>query len=1560
MVKSLKMKASLNFSLGFAWFQAFAKGAFLAFFILNALPAAYANIDVSVTSPNPNYIAGQTNLFTFYVDLAVSNAEYVDRFQFVFPAGITVLSGIPASGGGNCGTNDGIQAICSPVISWKTGANIPCNGAFIPTQCGVYNNVSLVFKVTAIVPANFTGPMTVTLNSTGDGYPSGVSSTESDDIVFQYTPPCNAPGGLLASNVSYSSFALAFNSVSGAGSYQTRIRPANGSWEEGVWAPDLSVIWQNAVPCTAYECQVRSDCGVNQSQWSSSIMLTTTGCNDPYCYSYGISSNEWIQNVQFGAISNNSGNNNGYQNFTNLSTTIVKGQSQSITITPKNVDNVQAANFLVWVDFNHDNDFNDPNEMVIAATGNDETPLSGVITVPANAVTANTRMRVEMAVSQIQGPCDIEDYRDVEDYTINIVDPPYLNVAPSTINVNANSGNTLFVVSSNCPSWAITGAPTWLSVSTLVGSNNSTVNLIYTENNTGFARMATLTVSGCNITKTVTLTQQAHSLNVTPTSFTVAPNNGSLNVALSSDCNNWTVTGAPVWLTVSPLSGSGNANLTLTYTTNTGSDRAATLTVAGCGITKTVTLTQQGLNFTVSPATILVTYPSGNSSISVSTNCNAWNITGAPSWLTVNPSSGSAGNTNVSLFYSANNTGNQRVATLNVSSCGVVKSVTLTQFAASMTVSPQSLDLGYTSGSANVAVSSNCTAWTVTGLPVWLTATPSGGSGNANITFNYTANTSGSARTAVVTISGCGITKTIIINQAFVALNANPTTFSVGYQSGSSNVTIASNCPAWTITGAPAWLLAVPSSGNGNATVGLFYSENSTGNPRTATLQLSGCGITQTITLTQDPVIFSLTPPNLTVGYTSGNSSVKLTSNCASWTISGMPAWLTVTPTSGSGNTYFTLNYQENNTGNIRTATLKIAGCGKDTSFVLTQESSKFLNVSPDTLKVGALSGSSSISVSSNCAAWNVSETASWFSVNPISGANNGIITLNFDANNSGVLRSDVIKVSGCGYTKTVVVIQNFLTITGPWTVVPTGENHTIILPKNMPSDIAGTPLQTGDWIGVFYDSSGVSKCGGYAEWKIDSSTAIAAFGNDGSLPTKNGFNPGEIFKVKVWKKSVNQVFNASVQYAPVGNPPIVTHTNAYAKDGISMLSAIQAAAGNVQAVPIAAGWNLISSYIVPDFPNMLDVFEDIAPNIVIVKDENGKVAIPYPPANAVNTIGNWNVLKAYQVKANLKDTLLVFGTKVVPENTPMPIVPGWQFISYLRTAPMNVETIFNGIISKIDAVKSNDGKVYLPQSNINTLIALIPGQGYRVKANAATTLVYQANVAAPDVALRPAIVYNLKHFVLDSNLNTGNNAILVFPDTLLVGLLHNGDEIGVFNQKDTLCGAAIYNGSGSLAVTAWGDDPTTNTQIEGMTSGEFYKLKVWKSLEQKEYNTTYAFSDSSTTYLPDAIEFATQLMLKDISAVQMLGINRAQLEIFPNPTSGEINLKFTTAHAAFANISVFRMDGALVLNKTDWEIPAGEHLRKLNLPQNLPSGTYLLKIQYGEETVLRKIQYNN
>lgn len=176
-------------------------------------------------------------------------------------------------------------------------------------------------------------------------------------------------------------------------------------------------------PSTAYSFYVKAkDAAGNISAASTSISVTTSATSAvAYCTSQGNSTaDEKIGKVVFGTISNTSTGTAGYENYTTLSTNVVKGSTYTISITPKWTSTKYNEGYAVFIDYNKDGDFSDAGETVFTKTASKTTPVSGSVTIPSTALTGSVRMRVSMKYNAVPTACESFSYGQVEDYTVNI------------------------------------------------------------------------------------------------------------------------------------------------------------------------------------------------------------------------------------------------------------------------------------------------------------------------------------------------------------------------------------------------------------------------------------------------------------------------------------------------------------------------------------------------------------------------------------------------------------------------------------------------------------------------------------------------------------------------------------------------------------------------------------------------------------------------------------------------------------------------------------------------------------------------------------------------------------------------------------------------------------------------------------------------------------------------------------------------------------------------------------------------------------------------------------
>ena len=129
---------------------------------------------------------------------------------------------------------------------------------------------------------------------------------------------------------------------------------------------------------------------------------------------------EWVQSIEFNGYINDSGNDWGYADFTDLMINMNIGETISFVLTPGFLDDAYEENWSIWIDLNQDGDFEDTDELLYVSNIPSDGILTDSFNLPAGAMTGNTWMRVAMSNEVLPPPCGNFEYGEVEDYTVNI------------------------------------------------------------------------------------------------------------------------------------------------------------------------------------------------------------------------------------------------------------------------------------------------------------------------------------------------------------------------------------------------------------------------------------------------------------------------------------------------------------------------------------------------------------------------------------------------------------------------------------------------------------------------------------------------------------------------------------------------------------------------------------------------------------------------------------------------------------------------------------------------------------------------------------------------------------------------------------------------------------------------------------------------------------------------------------------------------------------------------------------------------------------------------------
>jgi hypothetical protein len=313
--------------------------------------------------------------------------------------------------------------------------------------------------------------------------------------------------------------------------------------------------------------------------------------------------------------------------------------------------------------------------------------------------------------------------------------------------------------------------------------------------------------------------------------------------------------------------------------------------------------------------------------------------------------------------------------------------------------------------------------------------------------------------------------------------------------------------------------------------------------------------------------------------------------------------------------------------------------------------------------------------------------------------------------------------------------------------------------------------------------------------------------------------------------------------------------------------------------VPLAEGWNLISSYVNPFTSDVNVVQRPISGTYVVIQgfDQGAQSYYPDLPSQ-VNSLREIDAEHGYWVKVSSQlsvnsDQLSVnsegrslntdhwllnteraaqavatwrfVGSKFA-EDRPIPLDVGWNLVSYLPRASMPITQALQSIEGQYFAVLGFDlaqggALSYYPDldPSFNTLHALEPLHGYWIRMVTTGTLRYpvssnQLSVNSDQLTVNSeGRSLSTDHWSLNTDhwlLNTDHWNVR--PTHIWVNFygstsLSSGTVIQAVDPDGVVCGVAVVRTPGKYGLLAcYGDDPTT-AEDEGAQPGDRVRLVV-------------------------------------------------------------------------------------------------------------------------------------
>jgi hypothetical protein len=171
------------------------------------------------------------------------------------------------------------------------------------------------------------------------------------------------------------------------------------------------------------------------------------------------------------------------------------------------------------------------------------------------------------------------------------------------------------------------------------------------------------------------------------------------------------------------------------------------------------------------------------------------------------------------------------------------------------------------------------------------------------------------------------------------------------------------------------------------------------------------------------------------------------------------------------------------------------------------------------------------------------------------------------------------------------------------------------------------------------------------------------------------------------------------------------------------------------------------------------------------------------------------------------------------------------------------------------------------------------------------------------------------------------------FANTMnaVVKLPEGYNELHLYNEAGELRGntkTIKVNGQDLAFITIYGDKP--------------------------ENLTAYIGTNNATIATKKIFSFASDAIMGSIAKPILIELPKQEVSIFPNPFHEELKVSITSEEKAQVKISIYNMVSSLKYFENTFNVNVGVNL--LRLRPNVPTGTYVIKIQIGEKVVLNKI----
>jgi hypothetical protein len=247
------------------------------------------------------------------------------------------------------------------------------------------------------------------------------------------------------------------------------------------------------------------------------------------------------------------------------------------------------------------------------------------------------------------------------------------------------------------------------------------------------------------------------------------------------------------------------------------------------------------------------------------------------------------------------------------------------------------------------------------------------------------------------------------------------------------------------------------------------------------------------------------------------------------------------------------------------------------------------------------------------------------------------------------------------------------------------------------------------------------------------------------------------------------------------------------------------------QVLALGKGWTWFSLYVEPADMAVPTILGPVADAVTIIKNQRNYMSYANGAWGGKKfTLGNQSM---YQVKMSEGRTVSLTGAKVNPQEKPITLSTGWNWVAYNVAQTMSVaDALADMEPQNGDYIKGQQKfATYKNGTWKGTLTALTPGQGYMIQTASARTFRYPKTAAVAAARMTAAERQDDHRYFTPVDYRSYADNMTVIARVLTDLLPASGVEVGVFAGQECRA-AAVSDDEGLVFLTIPGDSRTQLT----------------------------------------------------------------------------------------------------------------------------------------------------